>query len=121
MITDHGCDARSPGIGDIAYVKDLMTGRIVTTTFKCSVFGDAKSRDTFYKSGWVRTSIYDNIPCYNKSMIAFFSVVSEVIMQISFIQSNPVFYVSFLSNFCTNKLMRFTTSTKDSVVLHLVV
>jgi hypothetical protein len=52
MITDRGCDARTPGIGDIAYVKDLMTEKIVTTTFACSVFGDAKS-DTIYKSGWV--------------------------------------------------------------------
>ena len=57
MITDHGCDARSPGIGDIAYVKDLMTEKIVTTTFKCSVFGDPKS-DTGRKFGWVRRSSY---------------------------------------------------------------
>ena len=55
MITDHGCDARSPGIGDIAYVKDLMTEKIVTTTFKCSVFGVPKSHDSVLKSGWVRT------------------------------------------------------------------
>ena len=55
MITDHGCDTRSPGIGDIAYVKDLMTETIVTTTFKCSVFGVPKSHDSVLKSGWVRT------------------------------------------------------------------
>ena len=62
MITDHGCDADSPGIGDIAYVKDFMTEKIVTTTFKCSVFGNAKS-DTFYKSGWVRTFTYECKSC----------------------------------------------------------
>ena len=39
MIDDRGCDSNSPGIGDIAYVKDLMTGKIVTTKFRCSVFG----------------------------------------------------------------------------------
>ncbi len=57
MITYGGCSARSPGIGDIAYVKDLLTGKVVTTTFECSVFGDPKS-DTTYKSGWVRKYYY---------------------------------------------------------------
>ncbi len=49
LITDRGCDALSPGIGDIAYVKDLMTDRIVTTTFQCSVFGHPHSSNL----GWV--------------------------------------------------------------------
>jgi hypothetical protein len=52
MITDHGCDALKPGIGDIAYVKDLMTEKVVTTIFECSVFGKAKD-SSIYKSGWV--------------------------------------------------------------------
>ncbi|XP_046848421.1 uncharacterized protein LOC124441980 isoform X2 [Xenia sp. Carnegie-2017] len=39
MITDQGCDTLSPGIGGIAYVKDLIANKIVTTSFKCSVFG----------------------------------------------------------------------------------
>ena len=36
MISEGGC--LSPGIGDIAYVKDLQTEEIVTTTFRCSHF-----------------------------------------------------------------------------------
>ena len=54
MITNRGCAPRTPGIGDIAYVKDLITEKVVSTSFECSVFGDAKS-DSVYKSGWVRT------------------------------------------------------------------
>ena len=49
MIVDRGCGPLSPGIGDIAYVKDLMTDKIVTTTFKCSVFGHPHSSSL----GWV--------------------------------------------------------------------
>ena len=49
MVTDTGCDVNSPGIGDIAFVKDLMTGKIVTTKFQCSVFGLAYSSTV----GWV--------------------------------------------------------------------
>ena len=49
LIKDRGCDSNSPGIGDIAFVKDLKTDKIVTTTFKCSVFGLAHSSTL----GWV--------------------------------------------------------------------
>lgn len=35
---EKGCDANSPGIGDVAYVKDLMTEKIVSTNFRCSKF-----------------------------------------------------------------------------------
>ena len=59
MVTDTGCDVNSPGIGDIAFVKDLMTGKIVTTKFQCSVFGLAYSSTV----GWVcnkkKLSIYN--------------------------------------------------------------
>ena len=51
MITDRGCDALSPGIGDIAYVIDLMAEKISTTTFKCSVFGPNTASSL--KVGWV--------------------------------------------------------------------
>ena len=53
LITDRGCTHLSPGIGDIAYVKDLMTEKVLSTSFQCSVFGYAKS-DSLFKSGWVR-------------------------------------------------------------------
>ncbi|XP_028416962.1 uncharacterized protein LOC114541174 [Dendronephthya gigantea] len=39
MSNKGGCSHRYPGIGDIAYVKDLMTGKIATRKFKCSRFG----------------------------------------------------------------------------------
>ncbi|XP_028396090.1 uncharacterized protein LOC114520085 [Dendronephthya gigantea] len=62
LITTDGCDTLNPGIGDIAYVKDLQTGKIVTTTFACSVFGSAKS-DTIYKSGWPMMNECLKKPC----------------------------------------------------------
>jgi hypothetical protein len=48
---EKGCDGNSPGIGDIAYVKDLRAKKIVTTNFRCSKFGVAYHRKTKY--GWV--------------------------------------------------------------------
>jgi hypothetical protein len=46
-----GCDQRSAGIGDIAYVKDLLTEKIVTTRLRCSKFGFAYH--PLVKFGWV--------------------------------------------------------------------
>jgi hypothetical protein len=51
LLGERGCDNNSPGIGDIAYVKDLRAGNIVTTNFRCSKFGVAYHRNTKY--GWV--------------------------------------------------------------------
>ncbi|XP_028391550.1 uncharacterized protein LOC114516313 isoform X2 [Dendronephthya gigantea] len=51
MIVNHGgCGATSPGIGDIAYVKDLRTEKIVATKFRCSRFG--MHQHSFLKIGW---------------------------------------------------------------------
>ncbi|CAB4029528.1 Hypothetical predicted protein [Paramuricea clavata] len=33
-----GCTRDNPGIGDIAFVKDLQTGKVVNKNFRCSVF-----------------------------------------------------------------------------------
>jgi hypothetical protein len=44
-----GCSHRYPGIGNIAYVKDLMASKIATRTFSCSRFGAAIARGL----GWV--------------------------------------------------------------------
>ena len=46
-----GCGKTSPGIGDVQFVKDLMTGDIVTTNFRCSKFGVAHNQKTNF--GWV--------------------------------------------------------------------
>ncbi len=51
MIIDHGCAQATPGIGNIAYVKDLKTEKIVTTNFRCSVFGSYHDSATGF--GWV--------------------------------------------------------------------
>ena len=51
MIIDHGCAPATPGIGNIAYVKNLQTENIVTTNFRCSVFGSYYDSTTGF--GWV--------------------------------------------------------------------
>jgi hypothetical protein len=53
MIVDHGCAQATPGIGNIGYVKDLQTENIVTTKFRCSVFGGYHNPATGF--GWVIT------------------------------------------------------------------
>jgi hypothetical protein len=53
MIVDQGgCPYNFPGVGDISYVKDLMTEEIVSRDFSCSIFG-AYSHP-IAKIGWVR-------------------------------------------------------------------
>ena len=56
MVDDKGCSADKPGIGDIAYVKDIETETIVTTGYRCSVFG--KYRYPVPGFGWVSTNIF---------------------------------------------------------------
>lgn len=34
-----GCTEHNPGIGDIEFVKDLQSGKIVNDNFRCSLFG----------------------------------------------------------------------------------
>ena len=52
MMNTAGCNQRSAGIGDIAYVKDLLTEKIITTKLRCSKFGVAHHR--LARFGWVR-------------------------------------------------------------------
>ena len=51
IINKGGCGKTSPGIGDVQFVKDLMTDNIVTTNFRCSKFGISHNPRT--KFGWV--------------------------------------------------------------------
>ena len=51
MMNTAGCEQRSAGIGDIAFVKDLLTENIVTTKLRCSKFGFAYH--PLVKFGWV--------------------------------------------------------------------
>ena len=51
MVNTAGCEHRAAGIGDIAYVKDLLTENIVTTKLRCSKFGFA--HHPLVKFGWV--------------------------------------------------------------------
>ena len=53
MIADQGgCPSNFPGIGDVSYVKDLMTEQIVSRDFSCSIFG--LYSHPIAKIGWVR-------------------------------------------------------------------
>ena len=52
MMNIAGCNQRSAGIGDIAYVKDHLIEKIVTTKLRCFKFGLAHHR--LAKIGWVR-------------------------------------------------------------------
>ena len=54
VVNEGGCGRLSPGIGDISYVKDLQTGKIVTTKFRCSHFGTYYPKSSKY--GWVSIS-----------------------------------------------------------------
>ena len=51
MIDDHGCSQDQPGIGNIAYVKDIQTETIVSTQYRCSIFGKYQHPLTGF--GWV--------------------------------------------------------------------
>ena len=51
IINKGGCGQTSPGIGNIAFVKDLQTDDIVTTNFRCSKFGIGHHPKT--NIGWV--------------------------------------------------------------------
>ncbi|CAB4034088.1 Hypothetical predicted protein, partial [Paramuricea clavata] len=69
MITDRGCDALSPGVGDIAYVNDLMAEKIATTNFKCSVFGPNTA--SFIKVGWSMMNQCLKKPCGGSGYLHF--------------------------------------------------
>ena len=45
----NGCTDLHSGIGNVSYVKDILTDTVVTKTFKCSKFGP----HTDPKLGWV--------------------------------------------------------------------
>ena len=51
MIDEKGCSKDEPGIGNIAFVKDMQTEEIVTTGYRCSVFGKYQHLVTGF--GWV--------------------------------------------------------------------
>ena len=53
MIVDQaGCPSDFPGIGNVSYVKDLITEEIVARDFSCSIFGQYSH--PIAKIGWVR-------------------------------------------------------------------
>ena len=53
IMGEKGCEYGTSGIGDIAYVKDLQTEEIVSTTFRCSEFGFGHRQQPSIKIGWV--------------------------------------------------------------------
>ena len=58
-----GCTTIHPGIGDVMYVKDGTTGRIVTANFSCSKFGTHSHNSL----GWVLHCIFYR--CLNTSVL----------------------------------------------------
>ncbi|CAB4008049.1 Hypothetical predicted protein [Paramuricea clavata] len=52
MVNEGGCPYNLPGIGDISYVKNLMTEEISSTDFSCSVFGAYSHPSAMI--GWTR-------------------------------------------------------------------
>ena len=69
IMGEKGCDHGTPGIGDIAYVKDLQTEEIVSTTFRCSQFGIGHIQQPSMKVGWV-SEIDRYIRKINKNLYA---------------------------------------------------
>ena len=64
LVRDQGgCTKHNPGIGDIAYVKDLQTGKVVNSKFRCSLFGGHSSPAI----GWV--SVFKVKNCWNNSKL----------------------------------------------------
>ena len=51
IMGEKGCESGTPGIGDIAYVKDLQTEEIVSTSLRCSQFGVGHNKISMI--GWV--------------------------------------------------------------------
>lgn len=52
MIIDQGgCPHNFPGVGDVSYIKDLITEEIVSRDFSCSIFGPYSH--PIAKIGWV--------------------------------------------------------------------
>ncbi|XP_028391552.1 uncharacterized protein LOC114516315 isoform X2 [Dendronephthya gigantea] len=74
VVNQGGCDASSPGIGDIAYVKDLRTEKIVTTKFRCSQFGT--HQHSFLKIGWAMMN-----ECFEKQCPQGFAFHQKFLIQ----------------------------------------
>lgn len=51
MVNEGGCPYNLPGIGDISYVKNLITEEVISRGFPCSVFGVYSHPSA--KIGWV--------------------------------------------------------------------
>ncbi|XP_028405295.1 uncharacterized protein LOC114527801 [Dendronephthya gigantea] len=63
MVNDGGCSNHFPGIGDISYVKNLMTKEIASREFSCSVFGSYSHPSAMI--GWSMMNSCLERPCSN--------------------------------------------------------
>ncbi|XP_028403917.1 uncharacterized protein LOC114526500 [Dendronephthya gigantea] len=61
IINKGGCKKSSPGIGDVQFVKNLLTDTVVTRNFRCSKFGVAHNAKTQF--GWARMNYCLQRPC----------------------------------------------------------
>ena len=60
-VGDGGCTAVHSGIGNVAYIKDLLTETVVTTNFDCSKFGPHVDKTL----GWVIYHVLVNISLFS--------------------------------------------------------
>ena len=54
LFSVKGCSSLQAGIGNIEFVKDLVTQHALVNNFKCSKFGP----HTHHKLGWVQKNLY---------------------------------------------------------------
>ena len=59
IINKGGCGRTSPGIGDVQFVKNVLTDTIVTTNFRCSKFGMAHNSKAQF--GWVCALVIEEV------------------------------------------------------------
>ena len=60
-----GCTAFHSGIGNVSYVKDILTETVVTTQFNCSKFGP----NTDVNLGWVSVAKYCSQNYFNSDFL----------------------------------------------------
>ena len=80
---NNGCPYLQAGIGNISFVKDLMTRTVVSNNFTCSKFGP----NTHHGLGWVE--------CSKSHSILYCKIPSEYICVVVFMKGFSWPYLSF--------------------------
>ena len=76
IVNQGGCPYNFPGVGDISYVKDLMTEEVVSKDFSCSIFG------LYYhpiaKIGWVCVIFFCCLQASCLGSLNLYAIVSNI-------------------------------------------